>query len=288
MCRHAVYELSKLFDVFWEWADPSFPIQKGVSAYSRTFQATLTVAPWEYLVPEADRDHSPFDTPKLASWFDISHPFQLPKGASGFISSSPYGSLTGVRVPDIDALVHTLQEAKTSASLSVMDFLPASDFEGGHGGAPVFWPTLTNAILGAVYSKPIHLKLLVSHWAHTGKEQVDAMYHLTGGLAACKNAWQKCAGSLEIKQYFVPGWNATLPSKGVKRNANATWPSYTRVNHAKYIVTDNRVNVGTSNWQWGYFHNTAGASLNVNDTGLIEAAQAAFDADWESEYAVAM
>ena len=53
---YAVYELSKLFDVFWEWADPSFPIQKGVSAYSRTFQATLTVAPWEYLVPEADRD----------------------------------------------------------------------------------------------------------------------------------------------------------------------------------------------------------------------------------------
>ena len=79
-----------------------------------------------------------------------------------------------------------------------------------------------------------------------------------------------------------------MSSKGVRRNANATWPSYTRVNHAKYIVTDNRVNVGTSNWQWGYFHNTAGASLNVNDTGLIEAAQAAFDADWESEYAVAM
>lgn len=60
-----------------------------------------------------------------------------------------------------------------------------------------------------------------------------------------------------------------------------------RVNHQKYIVSDSRVNIGTSNWEWGYFHQTAGASYNTNDTALVAAAQAVFDADWESPYAEA-
>ena len=51
-------------------------------------------------------------------------------------------------------------------------------------------------------------------------------------------------------------------------------------------MSDRRVNFGTSNWQWGYFHNTAGASLNTNATDLVAAAQAVFDADWQSSYAV--
>ena len=79
---------------------------------------------------------------------------------------------------------------------------------------------------------------------------------------------------------------ATASSARALSGEQPSWPSYSRVNHAKYIVTDRRVNVGTSNWQWGYFHNTAGASLNTNDTALRTAAQAAFDDDWESSYAV--
>ena len=42
----------------------------------------------------------------------------------------------------------------------------------------------------------------------------------------------------------VPGWNQTA-------GPNSTYPAYSRVNHAKYIVTDNRLNVGTSNMAWG-------------------------------------
>ena len=64
------------------------------------------------------------------------------------------------------------------------------------------------------------------------------------------------------------------------------WPAYSRVNHAKYIVSDGRLNVGTSNWQWGYFHNTAGLSFNTDGAALVATAQAIFDADWASAYAV--
>ena len=50
-------------------------------------------------------------------------------------------------------------------------------------------------------------------------------------------------------------------------------------------MSDSRLNVGTSNWEWGYFHQTAGASWNTNASSLVAAAQAVFDRDWQSKYA---
>ena len=257
-----VDELASFFELFWRWASPTFSTSR-VTAWSPTYQTTLTLPPWDPAVPAATRGRNPFASSRsLRSRFDIKSPFPLPGGASGFVSASPSGALAGVRVADEDALVYTLRDATTSACLSVMDFLPASAYSGGHGGAPVHWPALTDAMLAAVYAKPLKMRLLVSFWAHTEATQVAAMRRLADGLAACAAGYTACAGTLEVRQYFVPGWNAT---------ANATagvWPSFSRVNHAKYIVTDRRLNVGTSNWQWGYFHDTVaiGASLNALGT----------------------
>ena len=158
--------------------------------------------------------------------------------------------------------------------MSVMDFLPASGYSGGHGGAPVYWPALTNAVLTVVYTRPVKVRILVSRWNHTDESILLAMKHFAGGLAACSSAGQSCAGSLEIRQYEVPGWDSPA------------WPLYSRVNHAKYIVSDTRVNIGTSNWMWGYFYQTAGASWNSNATEIVNATQQVFDRDWESSYAV--
>ena len=110
------------------------------------------------------------------------------------------------------------------------------------------------------------------------------MRRLATGLAACSGAWQACAGSLEVREFFVPGWNQTESCGG--KCPSKKWPAYSRVNHAKYIVSDGRLNVGTSNWQWGYFHNTAGLSFNTDGAALVTTAQAIFDADWASAYAV--
>ena len=82
--------------------------------------------------------------------------------------------------------------------------------------------------------------------------------------------------SLEVKEIEVPGWQDTGP--------NASWPSYSRVVHQKFIVSDQRLNVGTSNMQWSYFHNTAGASWNTNASTLIAQAEEIFERDWESDY----
>jgi phospholipase D3/4 len=163
-----------------------------------------------------------------------------------------------------------------------MDFLPASGYSGGHGGAPVWWPVLVDAVLAVAYAKPVAVRVIVSKWAHTAAEQPAAMRRLADGLAACEHAWTRCAGSLEVRQYEVPGWNVTT---GSHATVGARWPTFTRVNHQKYIVSDTRLNIGTSNWEWGYFHQTAGSSFNTDAPELVAAAQAVFDADWSSGYA---
>lgn len=79
---------------------------------------------------------------------------------------------------------------------------------------------------------------------------------------------------------------------------------YTRVNHAKYMATENRVYVGTSNWcagdsylftRWNinsnirrsadYFINTGGVSIAMQNSQIVQQFQDIFDRDWNSQYA---
>ena len=177
--------------------------------------------------------------------------------SEAFVSASPGGALTLGRTPDLDALLLTIRSAERRLALSVMDFLPASGYSGGHGNGPVWWPTLVDAILAVAYAKPVHVRILVSRWAHTSSAQGPAMRRLADGMAACQDAYTRCLGRLEVRQYQVPGWEVT-DGTHLPANTTAKWPAFTRVNHAKYIVSDARVNIGTSNWEWGYFHQTAG------------------------------
>jgi phospholipase D3/4 len=86
------------------------------------------------------------------------------------------------------------------------------------------------------------------------------------------------SGQLEIKQFIVPGWNST-------GGPHRQFPGHTRVNHTKYIVTDRRINIGTSNMTWDYFSSTAGSSFNTDHPSLVRTLQAVFDRDWASSYA---
>jgi phospholipase D3/4 len=86
------------------------------------------------------------------------------------------------------------------------------------------------------------------------------------------------AGQLEIKQFIIPGWDST--SGSVRK-----YPGHTRVNHTKYIVTDRRINIGTSNMTWDYFASTAGSSFNADHPTIVRTLQSVFDRDWASSYA---
>ena len=85
-------------------------------------------------------------------------------------------------------------------------------------------------------------------------------------------------GQLEIKQFIIPGWDNT---SGSFRQCHG----HTRVNHTKYIVTDRRINIGTSNMAWDYFASTALSSFNADHPALVRTLQSVFDRDWASSYA---
>lgn len=68
-----------------------------------------------------------------------------------------------------------------------------------------------------------------------------------------------------------------------------------RVNHNKYMVTDQVAYIGTSNWSGDYFINTAGIGFvsqdtvhdrNDNVTTLRSQLESVFERDWNSKYAV--
>lgn len=70
---------------------------------------------------------------------------------------------------------------------------------------------------------------------------------------------------------------------------------YARVNHNKYMVTDNVAYIGTSNWSADYFTNTAGIGFILQDTSTFDRNEtmqsirkdlaSLFERDWNSEYA---
>lgn len=69
---------------------------------------------------------------------------------------------------------------------------------------------------------------------------------------------------------------------------------FARVNHNKYMVTDNTAYIGTSNWSADYFIDTAGIGLilgeqfdhNETSQSIRKDLASIFDRDWNSAYAV--
>ena len=194
----------------------------------------------------------------------------------------PYGPvLKASRTNDIDALVYAILNAKKFIYLSVMDFLPASEYS----RLPFFWGTLFDALLTAVSGRSVQVRLLISRWAHTSAHVIPYLKALKNAGNAChfhfgdSETYKGCSdtATLSVRIFEVPGWNDT----GV---FPAAFPTYTRVNHAKYIVTDERVNIGTSNYEFSYFAQTAGTSFNSDFLPLREQAANIFMRDWNSTY----
>jgi phospholipase D3/4 len=85
-------------------------------------------------------------------------------------------------------------------------------------------------------------------------------------------------GSIQVKLFVVPAFS---PSQ-------AQIP-FARVNHNKYMVTENTAYIGTSNWSADYFVDTGGVGFAIipksNETNLRNDLQSIFERDWHSSYA---
>ena len=137
-----------------------------------------------------------------------------------------------------------------------------------------------------VFTKNVKVKILVAYWAHNldGTNQyLDALSYTNTLCNSSK--YNKCRGKVEIKYFKVPGFNQTGPKVVNGSKVDNIYPSYTRVLHAKYCVSDVRVHIGTSNLVWDYFYTTSGVSFGAYDEALVSQLQGVFDADWASPYA---
>lgn len=289
-----IQDIQNLFETWWMFASSELLPAVTETYFSESFQHDLQVPKWSLYLPEDKRSEDPFVKAGLSALGDISHQLETPfstgngtaeagelefTAAEMFVAAAPLEATAAhSRAFDEDALVYTIRSAKSFVSLSVMDFTPFSMYTPG----PLHWPALTDALLAGIYSKPgLQVRLLISQWQHTSPQMLEALVTLKKQAELCQHTRARCSGRLEIKLFRVPGWQNTTSTAGAK----ASWPSYTRVNHAKYIVTDTRANVGTSNMEWGYFYTTAGASVNTNHEPTRKALEQVFARNWNSSYA---
>jgi len=278
-----VEDVQRYFDRWWAWTNPSLEDSlkhPTMSVFDPVIQRQRTVPCWLKVKAGEPKCLDPLPDSTKTS-YSRQQPMRLilnGSSAHSYITCSPaavcdvpvelyshYVAGVGGRTWDADALVQTIFSARRFVAISVMDFMPIAVY-----GAPgAWWPVLNDALL-AKLSQGLEVRLLISRWAHTAKEMEGALQNLNAMA-------QSMGGSFQLRYFEVPGWNET--------GKHARYPPFSRVNHAKYIVTDNRFNIGTSNMEWSYFHTVAGTSFNSDNPLLRAQLVSIFNRDWNSGYA---
>ncbi|XP_055713757.1 5'-3' exonuclease PLD3-like isoform X2 [Phlebotomus papatasi] len=192
-----------------------------------------------------------------------------------FFSSSPPPMSPSGREEDVDAIVKIIAHAEKFIHVAVMDYFPLTIYT----PKIQFWPQIDNALRKAAIENKVSVKLLISWWNNSR----PAEDYFLRSLEDISNTYQNV--DIQIKRFIVPSSEdqARIP--------------FARVNHNKYMVTDNVAFVGTSNWSGDYFIDTAGIGFvlmdssnehtNGNESESLRLNLAAiFDRDWNSPYAV--
>lgn len=192
--------------------------------------------------------------------------------AQVYLSSAPPQISARGRSDDLTTILSVIKDAQQFVYISVMDYLPLSEFT-----EPLrFWPAIDTALRAAACTRGVQVRLLMSCWKHSP----GAMFTFLQSLLVLNRPPLKC--DIEVKLFTVPS------------TAEQMKIPFARVNHAKYMVTDRVVYIGTSNWSENYFTQTAGVGLVVNQTGsevktgqqtLQSQAEELFFRDWTSQYA---
>ncbi len=288
-CPELAADATRYFEGWWTFSQASATT---VEVFDETVRIDRQVPAWSSLVPGESRKPSPLASEQYGTPYNRQAPLAVSfdgQPAGLFLTGCPHEVCGPGRSFDGDGLVYTIHDAARSVCISVMDFGPVSLYSRANGAnpdrpgsvpqdTPVWWPSLFDALLSAVLTRKVYVRLLVSKWAHTSALIEPFLRALQRAADAGRADKYMTAGQLEIKQFIIPGWDQTT-------GGFRAYPGHSRVNHTKYIVTDRRLNIGTSNMTWDYFAATAGSSVNTDHPGLVKSLQAVFDRDWSSSYA---
>ncbi|KAM7389374.1 hypothetical protein PAMP_023358 [Pampus punctatissimus] len=217
----------------------------------------------------------PYWPARLSALSSSQHPLHLKFNgvpARVYLSSAPPLISARGRSDDLATILSVIDDAQKFIYISVMDYLPLSEFT-----KPLrFWPAIDSALRAAACTRGVKVRLLVSCWQHSPA----SMFTFLQSLLVLNRPPLKC--DIEVKIFTVPS------------TAEQMKIPFARVNHAKYMVTDRVLYIGTSNWSENYFTQTAGVGLVVNQTGSVvgkgqqtlqNQAEMLFVRDWGSSYA---
>ncbi|KAM7352250.1 5'-3' exonuclease PLD3-like [Cochliomyia hominivorax] len=207
-----------------------------------------------------------FENPMILNVNNIYKQFAL-------LSSSPPPLTSKGRVDDINAVLATIAKAKLFINIAVMDYYPLIIYT----EQKKYWPLIDDALKEAAINRKVIIKMLISWWRYSNPSED---YFLK---------------SLQDISYSMPGVNIKIKRFEVPVDEHEFLIPHSRVNHNKYMVTDNIAYIGTSNWSGDYFINTAGVGLVMPDTEqTIENGNktstlrmdllSVFERDWNSPY----
>lgn len=241
-------DLSKIFEIYWDMAEPGAKI--------------------------------PSDWPSsLSTQYNKDTPLKLfinHTETTTYLASSPPQFCPEGRTTDIDAILDVMDKATEFIDIEVMTYLPMEEF----GSQSFFWDTIDAKLRERAFGGRLKVRLMTGYWNHTD----DATAGFLQSLAALKNSGLM---NIEVRQFVVP--------------LNSFPVNYSRVNHCKFMVTDNAAYVGTSNWAADYFTDTGGIGLIINNTvdssgssqentenftseSFQSQLRAVFERDWSSKY----
>eukprot|EP00698_Gefionella_okellyi_P016441 TRINITY_DN46_c0_g1_i1.p1 TRINITY_DN46_c0_g1~~TRINITY_DN46_c0_g1_i1.p1 ORF type:complete len:421 (+),score=100.90 TRINITY_DN46_c0_g1_i1:39-1301(+) len=172
-----------------------------------------------------------------------------------YISSTPDGMCPAHRTWNLQAIQASMAAAKKTICVSVMDYLPVTQFANPN----VYFPEIDTAIRAAAFAG-VQVKMMISKWNHSSSDMWQYLYSLND------------LENVEVQIFEVPA----LPDQNQI--------PFTRVNHAKFMVTDSVAYISTQNWSGDYFLNTGGVAIAIEQPEFVASLQAVFDRDWTSQY----
>ena len=196
--------------------------------------------------------------------FNAERPVEIKsEDLSVYLSSSPPPFCPEGREKDLDAILKVINNAEEFVHIAVMDYFPTTIYT-PHSQ---FWPFIDDALRAAAINRGVKVRLLASHWDHTRPAMVKFLTSL-----------QDISGDsprvdIQVRMFTVPAF--TPEQEQIP---------FGRVNHNKYMVTDQEGFIGTSNWSGDYFISTGGISFVFSGklrTQLVDI----FQRDWTSAYA---
>jgi phospholipase D3/4 len=214
-------DAAKYFNTWWTF---SALMPASLEVFDPAARIDRRTPAWSALAPAPQRAESPFAGEEYVTEYNRKNPLPLELGGERcgvFLTGCPHEVRGFGRSWDGDGLVYTIDDARRSVCVSVMDFAPASIYGRSNAGppigdeevipinTPVWWPILNDAILSAVLTRKVYVRLLVSKWAHTSTLIGPFLSALQLAADAGRADQYMSAGQLEIKQFIVPGWDST-------------------------------------------------------------------------------